>query len=162
MFLTDPRALFLILFNSRKNNLFEFVSEHQLDCPGELLAKARGEILFKDENTMVRRALPQGELGVPPTPSPQPPGRWGLLVFWRHCIPLERQAVQDATKGPVLSWILHIWSSLLSLFLFPPCFAPPSFARTLRPSSYTRYYSRPWGRNKIESCPEISHSVRGR
>ncbi|KAM9074584.1 protein SSUH2 homolog isoform 3-T8 [Megaptera novaeangliae] len=37
----------------RKNSLFEFVSEHQLDCPGELLAKARGETLFKDENTMV-------------------------------------------------------------------------------------------------------------
>ncbi|KAB0400094.1 hypothetical protein E2I00_002480, partial [Balaenoptera physalus] len=36
----------------RVNSLFEFVSEHQLDCPGELLAKARGETLFKDENTM--------------------------------------------------------------------------------------------------------------
>ncbi|XP_032314737.1 protein SSUH2 homolog isoform X3 [Camelus ferus] len=36
-----------------KNSLFEFVSEHQLDCPGELLAKAKGETLFKDENTMV-------------------------------------------------------------------------------------------------------------
>lgn len=47
----------LILFTSRKNSLFEFVSEHQLDCPGDLLAKARGETLFKDENTMVRRAL---------------------------------------------------------------------------------------------------------
>ncbi|EPY72843.1 Suppressor of Stomatin mutant Uncoordination family member (ssu-2)-like protein [Camelus ferus] len=35
-----------------KNSLFEFVSEHQLDCPGELLAKAKGETLFKDENTM--------------------------------------------------------------------------------------------------------------
>ena len=41
------------------------MSEHQLDCPGELLAKARGETLFKDENTTVRRALqlPQRELG---------------------------------------------------------------------------------------------------
>ncbi|XP_020758748.2 protein SSUH2 homolog isoform X2 [Odocoileus virginianus] len=36
-----------------KNSLFEFVSEPQLDCPGELLAKARGETLFKDENTTV-------------------------------------------------------------------------------------------------------------
>ncbi|ELK07845.1 hypothetical protein PAL_GLEAN10022248 [Pteropus alecto] len=36
-----------------KNSLFEFVSEHQLNCPGELLAKAKGENLFKDENTMV-------------------------------------------------------------------------------------------------------------
>ncbi|XP_073643702.1 protein SSUH2 homolog isoform X11 [Tursiops truncatus] len=36
----------------RKNSLFEFVSEHQLACPGDLLAKARGETLFKDENTM--------------------------------------------------------------------------------------------------------------
>nr|XP_014586931.2 protein SSUH2 homolog isoform X4 [Equus caballus] len=36
-----------------KNSLFEFVTEHQLDCPAELLAKAKGENLFKDENTMV-------------------------------------------------------------------------------------------------------------
>ncbi|KAM5231645.1 protein SSUH2 homolog isoform 3-T3 [Hipposideros larvatus] len=36
-----------------KNSLFEFVSEHQLNCPGELLAKAKGENLFKDENTTV-------------------------------------------------------------------------------------------------------------
>ncbi|XP_036911603.1 protein SSUH2 homolog [Sturnira hondurensis] len=36
-----------------KNSLFEFVSEHRLNCPVELLAKARGENLFKDENTMV-------------------------------------------------------------------------------------------------------------
>ncbi|XP_015990348.2 protein SSUH2 homolog isoform X2 [Rousettus aegyptiacus] len=36
-----------------KNSLFEFVSEHQLNCPGEHLAKAKGENLFKDENTMV-------------------------------------------------------------------------------------------------------------
>uniref|UniRef100_A0A8C0MXZ2 Ssu-2 homolog n=1 Tax=Canis lupus familiaris TaxID=9615 RepID=A0A8C0MXZ2_CANLF len=36
-----------------KNSLFEFVSEHRLNCPGELLAKAKGESLFKDENTMV-------------------------------------------------------------------------------------------------------------
>ncbi|XP_059796228.1 protein SSUH2 homolog isoform X2 [Balaenoptera ricei] len=44
---------FLQLVIVWKNSLFEFVSEHQLDCPGELLAKARGETLFKDENTMV-------------------------------------------------------------------------------------------------------------
>ncbi|XP_064449263.1 protein SSUH2 homolog isoform X4 [Mirounga angustirostris] len=36
-----------------KNSLFEFVSEHRLNCPGELLAKAKGESLFKDESTMV-------------------------------------------------------------------------------------------------------------
>ncbi|XP_030897592.1 protein SSUH2 homolog isoform X3 [Leptonychotes weddellii] len=35
-----------------KNSLFEFVSEHRLNCPGELLAKAKGESLFKDESTM--------------------------------------------------------------------------------------------------------------
>uniref|UniRef100_A0A8C6CF95 Ssu-2 homolog n=1 Tax=Monodon monoceros TaxID=40151 RepID=A0A8C6CF95_MONMO len=44
---------FLQLVIVWKNSLFEFVSEHQLDCPGDLLAKARGETLFKDENTMV-------------------------------------------------------------------------------------------------------------
>nr|XP_034368182.1 protein SSUH2 homolog isoform X4 [Arvicanthis niloticus] len=36
-----------------KNSLFEFVSPHHLHCPGELLTKARGENLFRDENAMV-------------------------------------------------------------------------------------------------------------
>ncbi|ELW63510.1 hypothetical protein TREES_T100014071 [Tupaia chinensis] len=36
-----------------KNSLFEFVSEHRFNCPRELLAKARGENLFKDENSVV-------------------------------------------------------------------------------------------------------------
>ncbi|XP_015415826.1 PREDICTED: protein SSUH2 homolog [Myotis davidii] len=36
-----------------KNSLFEFVSEHRLNCPVQLLAKAKGENLFKDENTTV-------------------------------------------------------------------------------------------------------------
>ncbi|XP_037656808.1 protein SSUH2 homolog isoform X3 [Choloepus didactylus] len=44
---------FIQLIIMWKNNLFEFVSEHQLNCPGELLAKAKGENLFKDENLMV-------------------------------------------------------------------------------------------------------------
>ncbi|KAM9680598.1 protein SSUH2 homolog isoform 1-T1 [Dama dama] len=44
---------FIQLVIAWKNSLFEFVSEPQLDCPGELLAKARGETLFKDENTTV-------------------------------------------------------------------------------------------------------------
>ncbi|KAI4553903.1 hypothetical protein MJT46_016083 [Ovis ammon polii x Ovis aries] len=44
---------FIQLVITWKNSLFEFVSEHQLDFPGELLAKARGETLFKDENTTV-------------------------------------------------------------------------------------------------------------
>ncbi|XP_017729616.1 PREDICTED: protein SSUH2 homolog isoform X1 [Rhinopithecus bieti] len=36
-----------------KNSLFEFVSEQRLNCPRELLAKAKGENLFKDENSVV-------------------------------------------------------------------------------------------------------------
>lgn len=48
--------------SSRKNNLFEFVSPHHLHCPGELLAKARGENLFRDENAMVRRCKEVGIL----------------------------------------------------------------------------------------------------
>lgn len=36
--------------------MFEFVSEPHLDCPRELLGKARGESLFRDENLAVRRA----------------------------------------------------------------------------------------------------------
>ncbi|XP_004714180.1 protein SSUH2 homolog [Echinops telfairi] len=36
-----------------KNRLFEFVSGHQLSCPGELLSKAKGEKLFKDEDVVV-------------------------------------------------------------------------------------------------------------
>lgn len=37
----------------RKNSLFEFMSPHHLHCPKELLAKARGENLFRDENATV-------------------------------------------------------------------------------------------------------------
>ncbi|XP_007944040.2 protein SSUH2 homolog [Orycteropus afer afer] len=44
---------FIQLIIMWKNNLFEFLSEHQLNCPGELLAKAKGENLFKDENLVV-------------------------------------------------------------------------------------------------------------
>ncbi|KYO24913.1 SSUH2-like protein isoform B [Alligator mississippiensis] len=36
-----------------KNNVFEFVSEHQLDFPGELLSKVNGENVFRDENVLV-------------------------------------------------------------------------------------------------------------
>ncbi|MEJ1279770.1 hypothetical protein NN561_010705 [Cricetulus griseus] len=36
-----------------KNSLFEFVSPNHLHCPSELLAKARGENLFRDENATV-------------------------------------------------------------------------------------------------------------
>ncbi|KAL0600630.1 Protein SSUH2-like protein [Plecturocebus cupreus] len=36
-----------------KNSLFEFVSEYRLNCPREVLAKAKGENLFKDENSVV-------------------------------------------------------------------------------------------------------------
>nr|XP_044990249.1 protein SSUH2 homolog isoform X1 [Jaculus jaculus] len=36
-----------------KNSLFEFVSQHQLHCPAELLSQARGENLFRDENSVV-------------------------------------------------------------------------------------------------------------
>ncbi|KAG8516862.1 Protein SSUH2 [Galemys pyrenaicus] len=38
---------------SRKNSVFEFVSEHRLDCPQELLAKAKGERVFQDESAKV-------------------------------------------------------------------------------------------------------------
>ncbi|XP_038596122.1 protein SSUH2 homolog isoform X1 [Tachyglossus aculeatus] len=43
---------FIQLIITWKNNLFEFVSEHQLNFPGELLTKAKGENIFKDENVM--------------------------------------------------------------------------------------------------------------
>uniref|UniRef100_A0A8C4UE91 Ssu-2 homolog n=1 Tax=Falco tinnunculus TaxID=100819 RepID=A0A8C4UE91_FALTI len=36
-----------------KNNIFEFVSEHHLNFPGELLSKVSGENIFKDENVVV-------------------------------------------------------------------------------------------------------------
>uniref|UniRef100_A0A6I8NHN6 Ssu-2 homolog n=1 Tax=Ornithorhynchus anatinus TaxID=9258 RepID=A0A6I8NHN6_ORNAN len=44
---------FIQLIITWKNNLFEFVSEHQLNFPGELLTKVKGENIFKDENVMV-------------------------------------------------------------------------------------------------------------
>uniref|UniRef100_A0A8C0BI48 Ssu-2 homolog n=1 Tax=Buteo japonicus TaxID=224669 RepID=A0A8C0BI48_9AVES len=36
-----------------KNNVFEFVSEHHLNFPRELLSKVSGENIFKDENMVV-------------------------------------------------------------------------------------------------------------
>ncbi|NWX24083.1 SSUH2 protein, partial [Aegotheles bennettii] len=36
-----------------KNNVSEFVSEHHLDFPGELLSKVSGENIFRDENVVV-------------------------------------------------------------------------------------------------------------
>ncbi|XP_010085964.1 PREDICTED: protein SSUH2 homolog [Pterocles gutturalis] len=36
-----------------KNNVFEFVSEHHLNFPAELLCKVSGENVFKDENVVV-------------------------------------------------------------------------------------------------------------
>ncbi|XP_064309484.1 protein SSUH2 homolog isoform X2 [Phalacrocorax carbo] len=36
-----------------KNNVFEFVSEHHLNFPGELLSEVSGENIFKDENVVV-------------------------------------------------------------------------------------------------------------
>lgn len=69
----------LVLFTPRRNSLFEFVSEHRLNCPGELLLKARGESLFKDENTMVRGVW---------RPAPQTLGSsCGCSGFVRGCTP---------------------------------------------------------------------------
>ncbi|XP_032050169.1 protein SSUH2 homolog [Aythya fuligula] len=36
-----------------RNNVFEFVSEHHLNFPGELLSKVSGENIFQDENVVV-------------------------------------------------------------------------------------------------------------
>ncbi|KAM8995079.1 protein SSUH2 homolog [Ara ararauna] len=36
-----------------KNNVFEFVSEHHLNFPGELLSKVSGESIFKDEKVIM-------------------------------------------------------------------------------------------------------------
>uniref|UniRef100_A0A8C4WAJ5 Ssu-2 homolog n=1 Tax=Gopherus evgoodei TaxID=1825980 RepID=A0A8C4WAJ5_9SAUR len=41
---------FIQLIITWKNKMFEFVSEHQLNFPGELLSKVNGENVFKDEN----------------------------------------------------------------------------------------------------------------
>lgn len=49
-----PALCFPSFSPPRKNSLFEFVSPHHLHCPGELLTKARGENLFRDENATVR------------------------------------------------------------------------------------------------------------
>ncbi|XP_042655816.1 protein SSUH2 homolog [Tyto alba] len=55
--------LFKQLAVTWKNDVFEFVSEHHLNFPGELLSKIGGENVFKDENVVVRLALGAG--GVP-------------------------------------------------------------------------------------------------
>ncbi|TFK02633.1 transcription factor jun-B [Platysternon megacephalum] len=44
---------FIQLIITWKNKVFEFVSEHQLNFPGELLSKVNGENVFKDENVLV-------------------------------------------------------------------------------------------------------------
>nr|XP_020829454.1 protein SSUH2 homolog isoform X1 [Phascolarctos cinereus] len=44
---------FIQLVITWKNSLFEFVTEHHMNFPEELLAKVRGENIFKDENAMV-------------------------------------------------------------------------------------------------------------
>ncbi|KAI4563828.1 hypothetical protein MJG53_016402 [Ovis ammon polii x Ovis aries] len=77
---------FIQLVIAWKNSLFEFVSEHQLDFPGELLAKARGETLFKDENTtccMVERHEGAEVLG------------WGVVLGASGRCDNRRQGVQQ-------------------------------------------------------------------
>ncbi|KAL7986166.1 hypothetical protein Chor_011332 [Crotalus horridus] len=44
---------FIQLIITWKNNVYEFISEHQLSFPRDLLSKAMGENLLKDENTLV-------------------------------------------------------------------------------------------------------------
>ncbi|KAM6162330.1 protein SSUH2 homolog isoform 2-T2 [Erethizon dorsatum] len=44
---------FVQLVTTWRNSLFEFVSEPHLDCPRELLGKAKGENLFRDECSAV-------------------------------------------------------------------------------------------------------------
>ncbi|KAH0630219.1 hypothetical protein JD844_012958 [Phrynosoma platyrhinos] len=44
---------FIQLIITWKNNVYEFISEHELNFPRELLNKAMGENIFKDENTLV-------------------------------------------------------------------------------------------------------------
>ncbi|KAM6473509.1 protein SSUH2 homolog [Liasis olivaceus] len=44
---------FIQLIITWKNNVYEFTSEHQLSFPRELLTKAMGENILKDENTLV-------------------------------------------------------------------------------------------------------------
>ncbi|XP_074861545.1 protein SSUH2 homolog isoform X2 [Carettochelys insculpta] len=44
---------FIQLIITWKNKVFEFVSEHELNFPGELLRKVNGENVFKDENILV-------------------------------------------------------------------------------------------------------------
>ncbi|KAM9374460.1 protein SSUH2 homolog [Phaethornis superciliosus] len=40
-----------------KNNIFEFVSEHHLNCPGELLSKVSRQNIFRDEKVVVHPIL---------------------------------------------------------------------------------------------------------
>lgn len=73
-----PALCFPSFSPHRKNSLFEFVSPHHLHCPGELLAKARGENLFRDENATVRGGLPSAQMARK-FASPRPTGASGPL-----------------------------------------------------------------------------------
>uniref|UniRef100_A0A8C8RLS1 Ssu-2 homolog n=1 Tax=Pelusios castaneus TaxID=367368 RepID=A0A8C8RLS1_9SAUR len=44
---------FIQLIITWRNKVFEFVSEHQLNFPGELLSTVNGENIFKDESVLV-------------------------------------------------------------------------------------------------------------
>lgn len=117
MFLTQHTPTpSLILFTSRKNSLFEFVSEHHLNCPRELLAKAKGANLFKDENTVVRRALQSAteNLGF----SSPPVLTAGLLAF---CAAAFTWKDRLGGSGGCLGRMRHVnFTTQLSLFLLLP------------------------------------------
>ncbi|XP_075794825.1 protein SSUH2 homolog isoform X3 [Pelodiscus sinensis] len=57
---------FIQLIITWKNKVFEFVSEHQLNFPGELLTKVNGENVFKDENVLVYPIIdfPESEISL--------------------------------------------------------------------------------------------------
>uniref|UniRef100_A0A8B9V9N2 Ssu-2 homolog n=1 Tax=Anas zonorhyncha TaxID=75864 RepID=A0A8B9V9N2_9AVES len=94
-----------------RNNVFEFVSEHHLNFPGELLSKVSGENIFQDENVVVsvsagRRSLPGccGD-GWPAGSTGHPPGTWPRWVF---CPTKEDRARPIYLKSPgelfIIGW----------------------------------------------------------
>lgn len=85
---TTSDRLLVFPRSCRRNNVFEFVSEHHPNFPGELLSKVSGENIFQDENVVVsvsagRRSLPGccGD-GWPAGSAGHPPGTWPRWVFY--------------------------------------------------------------------------------
>jgi hypothetical protein len=76
------------------------MSPHHLHCPKELLAKARGENLFRDENATVR-GLPSAQarqfasLGRLACPAGFRAGGWDVEWMWKRALSCQCHELKE-------------------------------------------------------------------